>query len=180
MKHTHAIALIAACGLAIAAPQATTAQTKPVRINLDTNNDGVIDRAEAAKHPRLAARFDQLDTNKDGKLSADEMKMRGGKGMKRGKGGMHGKLMQLDTDKDGRISRAEAAKHPKLAERFDKLDANKDGYIDQADRQLRMQQHRDAWFKAADTNNDGQISRAEFDAAKAKRMQDRNGARGTR
>ena len=29
-----------------------------------------------------------------------------------------------------------------------------------------MKQHRDAWFAAADTNKDGQLSKAEFDAAK--------------
>ncbi len=28
-----------------------------------------------------------------------------------------------------------------------------------------MKQHRDAWFAAADTNKDGQLSKAEFDAA---------------
>lgn len=29
-----------------------------------------------------------------------------------------------------------------------------------------MKQRRDAWFAAADTNKDGQLSKAEFDAAK--------------
>ena len=29
-----------------------------------------------------------------------------------------------------------------------------------------MKQMRDAWFAAADTNKDGQLSKAEFDAAK--------------
>lgn len=41
----------------------------------DTDNDGYIDRAEAdAKLPRLAKNFDQLDTDKDGRLSRDEMR----------------------------------------------------------------------------------------------------------
>ena len=35
----------------------------------DTNGDGVIDRSEAAANPRLAAKFDELDKNKDGKLA---------------------------------------------------------------------------------------------------------------
>ena len=73
---------------------------------------------------------------------------------------------KLDTNKDGRISRDEAKADPRLAERFDQLDLNKDGYLDKADRELRMKQHRDAWFAAADTKKDGQLCKAEFDTAK--------------
>lgn len=41
----------------------------------DTDNDGYIDRAEAdARLPRLAKNFDQLDADKDGRLSRDEMR----------------------------------------------------------------------------------------------------------
>ncbi len=42
----------------------------------DKDGDGALSRAEvdAAKMPRLSRDFDQLDTNKDGKLSADEMR----------------------------------------------------------------------------------------------------------
>ncbi|MFT3763796.1 MAG: EF-hand domain-containing protein [Pseudoxanthomonas sp.] len=40
----------------------------------DSNNDGYIDRSEAnASLPRVAKAFDHLDTNKDGKLAAEEM-----------------------------------------------------------------------------------------------------------
>jgi len=41
---------------------------------LDTDGDGRISRAEAQAAPRLAARFDDLDTNKDGFLTHDELK----------------------------------------------------------------------------------------------------------
>jgi Ca2+-binding EF-hand superfamily protein len=41
---------------------------------MDANGDGKVSREEAAKFPRLAQRFDQLDTNKDGLLSPDELK----------------------------------------------------------------------------------------------------------
>ncbi|KAG0748625.1 hypothetical protein G6F24_015363 [Rhizopus arrhizus] len=67
---------------------------------------------------------------------------------------------------EGRISREVAKADPRLAARFDQLDLNKDGYLDKADRELRVKQMRDAWFAAADTNKDGQLSKAEFDAAK--------------
>ena len=149
-----------ASGIALAADTPTTPAPRPAR--LDTNGDGVIDRSEAAAKPRLAAKFDELDKNKDGKLSRDELpRWQHGR---RGHGGE--RWAKLDVNKDGRISREEAKADPRLAARFDQLDLNKDGYLDKADRELRMKQHRDAWFAAADTNKDGQLSKAEFDAAK--------------
>ncbi|HYG08305.1 MAG TPA: EF-hand domain-containing protein [Stenotrophomonas sp.] len=131
---------------------------------LDSNGDGVIDRAEAAKAPRLAQNFDTLDKNKDGKLSRDELPKRA-----EFHRGAHEHMTKLDTNKDGRISREEAKADPKFASRFDKLDVNKDGYVDKADFQARRQQSRDAWFAAADTDKDGKLSKAEFDAAASKR-----------
>lgn len=151
-----------ATGIALAAD---TPAPSPRPAKLDTNNDGFVDRSEAAQAPRLLARFDQLDANKDGKLSREEMPR--GKHGRRGPGRGHGEqLAKLDTNKDGRISREEAKADPRLAARFDQMDVNKDGYLDKADRELRMKQHRDAWFTAADANKDGQLSKAEFDAAK--------------
>ncbi len=41
----------------------------------DTDGDGAISRAEAEKQaPRLAKKFDQIDGNKDGKLTQDELR----------------------------------------------------------------------------------------------------------
>ena len=154
-----------AAGLAVAADTPAAAD-KPARGKLDSNGDGFIDRTEAAKAPRLAAQFDALDTNKDGKLARDELPRWHGKRHGRGPGGHGDWMARLDTDKDGRISRDEAKAEPRLAARFDQSDVNKDGYLDKTDRQLRSQQRRDAWFSAADTNKDGQLSKAEFDAAK--------------
>jgi Ca2+-binding EF-hand superfamily protein len=154
-----------AAGLAMAADVPPPAGAPP-RAKLDTNGDGVIDRAEAAKAPRLAAQFDTLDKNKDGKLSRDELPRWHGKRHGRGPGGREEMMAKLDTNKDGRISREEAKADPRLAARFEQMDVNKDGYLDKADRELGRKQHRDAWFAAADTNKDGQLSKAEFDAAK--------------
>lgn len=170
-----------AAGTAFAATQSAPAAgaSRPV---LDKNGDGAVDRAEAAAHPRLAERFDTLDKNKDGKLSAEERPHRrhgmDGGGHHRGQGGM---MKQLDTDGDGRISKAEAGKQPRFAEHFARMDANGDGYVDAKDRELRGKQRRDEWFAGADTDKDGKLTRAEIDAADANRraqFQQRMQARG--
>lgn len=159
------VAVLAAlgAGTALAATQAGSAGQPAARVNPDKNNDGVIDRAEAAAFPRLAEKFDALDKNKDGKLSADERPRRGG--MHDGhRGGKRGAAFaKLDTNKDGKLSRAEAAADPKFAERFDKMDLNKDGFIDRTDRELAAK-NREERFAAADVNKDGKLSRDEAKA----------------
>ena len=166
------VAVLAAlgAGTAMAAAQADSATRPATRINPDRNNDGAIDRAEAAALPRLAGKFDALDKNKDGKLTADERPQRGGK-----HGGRHGAagggFARLDSNHDGKLSRAEAAADPKFAERFDKIDVNKDGVIDRTDHEARAKQRREERFSAADADKDGKLSRAEFEAADSKRRE---------
>lgn len=42
----------------------------------DTDGDGAISRAEAEKHaPRLAKKYEQIDSNKDGKLTQEELRV---------------------------------------------------------------------------------------------------------
>lgn len=88
-------------------------------------------------------------------------------------GRMHGGMQSADTNNDGKVSRAEAIAHAEA--RFTKMDANRDGFIDRADVQLRVQQMRDEHFKRMDANNDGRITRAEFDAQRGKRLDARVG-----
>jgi len=168
MRHSRPLVLltllvVGGVGTALAATSAPAPAGKP---QLDTNGDGVIDRQEAAAHPRLAAKFDALDTNKDGKLSREELPRGKGHGRHGRHGGGDTAWKALDTNKDGRISREEAKADPAFAARFSSLDVNGDGYIDREDHKARRTQQRDAWFAAADTNKDGQLSKAEFDAAK--------------
>ena len=168
MKQMKLLAVAVAVALASVAAFAQTATPAPSagkpRMQLDANQDGVIDRAEAAKAPRLAEKFDQLDKDKDGRLSADERPQMHGKGHRRGGAHGQGRMRAADTDKDGRISRAEAlAAHAKAGDRFEQMDFNKDGYIDRADMQARVAQRRGECFGKADTDRNGQLSRAEFD-----------------
>ncbi len=154
-----ALAVALAPAAVIAQSAATAPATGKARVQVDSNRDGFIDRAEAAKMPRLAERFDQLDRNKDGRLGADERPQRG----MHQRGG-HGQWMQrADADKDGRISRAEAlALQATAGDRFDKMDFNKDGFVDRSDMQARMAQAKATFFAGADDNKDGRLSRDEF------------------
>lgn len=58
------------------------------------------------------------------------------------------------------VTRAEA--QTRATEMFARLDVNKDGKLDKADRELRHQQIREKMFARLDTNGDGSISKAEF------------------
>ncbi len=169
----------AALSTAALAQQTVTASGKAQRMKIDANNDGFIDRAEAGQHERLAGKFDQLDKNRDGRLSADERPQRMGKHGRRGMGGqhagmkhggmMHGVIMKADTDKDGRISRSEAAANPKLAAKFNEIDGNRDGFMDRADWDAKARERKEAWFTSADSNRDGRLTQAEMEASSAKR-----------
>lgn len=162
---------------AFAASQSdATAAPKAQRASLDLNGDGAIDKSEAAKAPRLAAKFAELDADKDGKLTRQEMPNRGDRkhGGRDGHGprGQGGRdfMAKLDTNKDSRLSRAEAtAGEGKWASRFDQMDANKDGFIDRVDHEARAKQRTDEWFARADTDKDGKLSRAEVDASRSQR-----------
>ena len=92
---------------------------------IDKNADGKISRDEAAAYPRLAKRFDVVDTDRDGFVTPQEMKAARAKANA-------AKLKAIDTNGDGRLSRAEVdAKAPCLAKNFDAIDTNKDGYLSQ-------------------------------------------------
>jgi hypothetical protein len=63
--------------------------------------------------------------------------------------------------------------------RFDQLDVDKDGKLTPQDRAVRSKARADSMFAAFDADGNGQISRAEFDASREKRMERRQ-ARGER
>lgn len=72
-----------------------------------------------------------------------------------------------DADGNGVLTRAEV--EADVARRFAKLDANRDGKVDEGDRAAHRKAKADEMFAAADSDRNGSISRAEFDAAQATR-----------
>ena len=188
MKHK---TLFAALALALATAATTLGAAEPAakperstKPALDVNGDGVIDRAEAAKAPRLAERFDTLDKNRDGKLDASERPQRHGEhgGRNRRGAGGHGGVAALDTNGDGRLSKAEVeagrggreGRANPLLGHFAAIDTNKDGQLVRTEvqawhekqRPLREAERRkrfDETVVAADLNKDGRLSRVEVD-----------------
>jgi len=89
----------------------------------DTNADGMISRQEAASLPRILKNFDAIDANRDGQITAEELRA-----FHQAQRAEHWK--RLDTDGDGKISKAEAqANAPRLFEHFSKVDTNGDGFL---------------------------------------------------
>lgn len=110
-----------------ATPAATPAADLP---RLDANGDGIVTREEAQVYPRLAARFDDADTNRDGHLDAAETEAAREAVRRQARAAIRERWKAADKDGDGAISQAEAAESmPGLAQRFGEFDANGDGKI---------------------------------------------------
>ena len=163
---------IALAGAAVATPQDHNTQSQS-RSTLDHNHDGVIDRSEAAAHPRLTEHFDRMDRDGDGKIEQGERHRRMHRG---GKRGHHGAMaaIRLDTDGDGRISTIEAGTS-RFAKTFGEIDRNRDGYLVRSELDAAAEKRRgefaarrmqrfEAKFTEADANRDGRLSRAEVEA----------------
>lgn len=69
-----------------------------------------------------------------------------------------------DAMADKTVTRAEA--QTRAGEMFAKMDANKDGKLDAADREAHRAERRAAMFARLDTDKNGSISRDEFNAAR--------------
>mgnify|MGYP001224167360 CR=1 FL=1 len=82
------------------------------------------------KAPAGTKKLDAIDTDRDGQLSRHELQAwkKAHRGERQAKAAEHFK--HADTNGDGKISRAEAEKNaPRLAKKFDIIDANKDGQL---------------------------------------------------
>jgi Ca2+-binding EF-hand superfamily protein len=156
-----------------------TAQHGPAAFfaKFDSNKDGKVTAEEARSE--AASRFAAADINHDGFLDAAERAaMHPGKQAEHGakKGKAH-----IDRDGNGTVSRDEAP--PKLLERFDQLDVNHDGVLDH--QELSALHRGDnkgpkAGMGKMDADNDGKVSLAEFTDRSTRMFQhmdtDRDGA----
>lgn len=108
----------------------------------DADGSGMLSRAEAERAaPAIARNFDAIDADRDGQISAEEMRAlrrtgrrERGAGGDSGKGGSGSKFEQhfarADTDADGALSRAETARGlPRVARKFSRIDRNGDGLL---------------------------------------------------
>jgi Ca2+-binding EF-hand superfamily protein len=101
---------------------------------IDADGDGTVSAKEIEN---AVATLKKLDKNSDGQLTRDEIGPAGGPGGLaggRGVGGLGGgtamleRLREFDKNNDGKWSKDELP--PRLQERFDALDANKDAVLD--------------------------------------------------
>ncbi|MDF0541017.1 EF-hand domain-containing protein [Sphingobium sp. H39-3-25] len=95
-----------------------------------------------------------------------------------GRGGA--RMEMADTNKDGTLTRAELT--ASLEQRFAAMDVNKDGKFTKEDREALRQKRYDEMFAKMDADHNGQISKAEMqaahDARKAERAKDGPGKDG--
>ena len=97
----------------------------------DKDNDGSLDRDEANALPRVAKHFDEIDADKDGKLTLEEIYASARKVAKHMEQERNARFESADKDKDGTLDREEAKALPRVSAHFDEIDADKDGTVSQ-------------------------------------------------
>jgi hypothetical protein len=147
MNKYHFTALVVGSSLAIAGSVvASSAFAGP---------DG--DKADGKASHGPGARFNEIDSNKDGKLSLAELTA-----------ARESWFARLDTNKDGVITQAEIAasfaarRQEHLTKMFERDDVNRDGRVTRAESHLPS-----AWFELADANKDGTLTLQELTQWKA-------------
>jgi Ca2+-binding EF-hand superfamily protein len=157
MNKYHYTALILGSGLAIAGSAFAGA-------------DGCDRSGEKAGHGERGrgARFAEVDTNKDGKVSLAELTA-----------SRESWLTKVDTNKDGVATQPEieasfSARRQEHAQKmFAREDANKDGRLTRDESRMPS-----AWFERADVNKDGALTLAELTEARKIAAADKGASKG--
>ncbi len=121
------VLVCALCACVICGNNANANNVPPFFNEMDANKDGKISKAEAKD--RIAENFDTLDKNKDGFLTVEEINADPNRQQRQGGAPAGGGFAEMDTNKDGKVSKAEAK--DRILENFDTYDKNKDGFITQ-------------------------------------------------
>ncbi len=134
IKKSLPLILLLAAAPALAAPGTTTDAPRPVRQNsgimrYDTNKDGFVDRAEWDAGQE--ARFKDLDTNHDGKLTKEELFAQARSTSDRALERQETFFRRMDRDHDGFVSKDEFM--AQAARNFARCDLDKDGRTNTAE-----------------------------------------------
>lgn len=102
----------------------------------DTDRNGMLSRSEVERGlPGIAPHFSEIDRNRDGSLSPEELRAWSSSRKvekRKSEGGFAEHFRRADTNGDGALTRAEVDKSlPRLGAKFDRIDANHDGKLTQ-------------------------------------------------
>lgn len=108
----------------------------PAFARLDGDGDGRISPIEADKDSAFGLKFDDLDTDDDGMVTAAEFGGTAGSAAPataQPAAASTDAFSSLDADKDGRVSSTEASANSGFDASFSSIDANADGFVTSAE-----------------------------------------------
>lgn len=149
--HTDLLAALVGVGILVAAPVVAKEHVEEGKCQLMRHHGSA----------KMLEHFDEIDADKDGKVTQDELKAH-----------HDAKKAEADTDGDGKLSKAEfLAKAEKRAEhKFSRMDKDGDGFISEDEKGKRHHGKGD-YFGKLDADGDGGITKEELEAGKSRMME---------
>jgi len=120
----------------------------------DMDGDGELSRAEAAAMPALAANFDAIDRDRNGRITPDEVRAwrtaHRSRPRNTGPSGLSALLAKADANGDGLLSRSEIASSlPRMAPNFDRIDTDRNGLLSREEIDAWLARRRAARLRSA-------------------------------